>query len=100
MSCGVGRRRGSDPTLLWLWRRPATTGPIRPLAWEPPYATNVALKKQKTKNKIKNKIQKINSQREETLKHVLIKFDGLPLFLKNFGYALTKSLTTRPQKNS
>ena len=21
MSCGVGRRRGSDPTLLWLWCR-------------------------------------------------------------------------------
>ena len=22
MSCGVGRRLGSDPKLLWLWRRP------------------------------------------------------------------------------
>ena len=21
-SCGVGRRRGSDPVLLWLWCRP------------------------------------------------------------------------------
>jgi len=27
---------GSDPTLLWLWRRPAATAPIRPPAWEPP----------------------------------------------------------------
>ena len=26
--CGVGRRRGLDPTLLWLWRRPAATAPI------------------------------------------------------------------------
>ena len=25
MSRGVGRRRGSDPKLLWLWRRPAAT---------------------------------------------------------------------------
>ena len=38
-SCGVGCRRGSDPALLWLWHRPAATAPIRPLAWEPPYAT-------------------------------------------------------------
>ena len=27
-----------DPVLLWLWRRPAAIAPIRPLAWEPPYA--------------------------------------------------------------
>ena len=31
-----------DPALLWLWRRPAATAPIRPLAWEPPYATGAA----------------------------------------------------------
>ena len=42
MSCGVGCRRGSDPTLLWLWCRPVATAPIRPLAWEPPYAVGVA----------------------------------------------------------
>ena len=38
MSCGVGRRHGSDPPLLWLWRRPAAAAPIGPLAWEPPRA--------------------------------------------------------------
>ena len=48
MTCGVGHRHGSDPT--WLWRRPASVAPIRPLAWEPPYATGVGLKK-KNKNK-------------------------------------------------
>ena len=42
MSCGVDRRRGSDPALLWLWRRPAATAPIGPLAWEPPYAAGAA----------------------------------------------------------
>ena len=42
MSCGVGRRRGSDPESLWLWHRLAATAPIRPLAWEPPYATGAA----------------------------------------------------------
>ena len=36
VSCGVGRRYGLDPTMLWLWCRPATSALIRPLAWELP----------------------------------------------------------------
>ena len=59
MSCGVGRRCGSDPTLLWLWHRPAATDLIRPLAWEPPYATNAALEKTKKKKKKKAEIRNI-----------------------------------------
>ena len=53
MSCGVGRRRGSDLSWLWLWlwHRPAATVLIQPLAWELPYATGAALKRQKTKKK-------------------------------------------------
>ena len=47
MSCGVGSRRGLDLALLWLWCRPAAVTLIRPLAWEPPYAADVALKRQK-----------------------------------------------------
>ena len=42
VSCGVGGRHGLDPVLLWLWCRPAATAPIRPIAWEPPYATGAA----------------------------------------------------------
>ena len=53
MSCGVGRRRGLDPALLWLWHRPVATAPIGPLAWEPPYAVGVALEKTKTQKKKK-----------------------------------------------
>ena len=54
MSCGVGRRHGSDPMLLWLWRRLVATAPIQPLAWEPLYAAGAALEKAKRqKNKIK-----------------------------------------------
>ena len=45
MSCGVGRRCASDPVLLWLWRRPAATTPTLPVAWEPSYATDEALKR-------------------------------------------------------
>ena len=39
-------QNGSGPTLLWLWlwRRPAATAPMWPLAWEPPYVEGVALK--------------------------------------------------------
>ena len=57
MSCGVGCRRGSDPELLWLWRRLAATAPIRPLAWEPLYAVGVALEKAKRQTK-QNKTKK------------------------------------------
>ena len=58
MSCGVGRRRGLELALLWLWRRPVATAPIQPLAWEPPYAMGAALenaKRQKKKKKKKTK---------------------------------------------
>ena len=51
MSCGVGCRRGLDPTLLWLWRRPVATALIRPLTWESPYAVEVALEKAKRQKK-------------------------------------------------
>ena len=44
-----------DPALLWLWCRLAATAPIRPLAWEPPYAEGVALKRQKDQKKKKKK---------------------------------------------
>ena len=46
---GIGHRCGSDPELLWLWCRPAATAPIQPLAWEPPYAMRMALKRQEIK---------------------------------------------------
>ena len=51
MSCGVGCRHGLDPALLGLWCRPAVVALIRPLAWEPPDAPSVALKRQKEKKK-------------------------------------------------
>ena len=56
VSCGVGGRCGLDPTLLWLWCRPAATGLIRPLAWDPPHAASAALEKAK-RQKIKNNLR-------------------------------------------
>ena len=44
---GVGHRLGSDPELLWIWCRRVATAPMRPLAWEPPYAVGAALEKVK-----------------------------------------------------
>ena len=39
-----------DPALLWLWRRLAAAALIRPpLAWEPPCAASMALKKKRQK---------------------------------------------------
>ena len=61
MSCDVGCRYGSDPALLWLWRRPAATALIQPLAWESSYAAGAALKRQKKKKKEKEKERKIQS---------------------------------------
>ena len=55
MSCGVGRRFGLDPALLWLWRRLVDTAPIRSLAWEPPYAAGAALEKAERQKKEKRK---------------------------------------------
>ena len=54
MSCGIGCRLGSDPALLWLWRRLAATAPIGPLAWEPPYAMGATLEKALKKKKKKS----------------------------------------------
>ena len=56
MSYGVGRRRGSDPVLLWLWHRLVATAPNRPLAWEPPHATGAAqeMAKKRPEKKKKN----------------------------------------------
>ena len=56
MSCDVGRRRGSDLALLWC--SAVATAPIRPLAWEPSYATGAALEKAKRQKVKINKTKK------------------------------------------
>ena len=59
MRCGVGCRRSSDPALLGLWHRLATIAPIRPLAWEPPYAAGASLKRGKKKQKNKQTLSSV-----------------------------------------
>ena len=74
MSCGLGCRRSSDPALLWLWRRPAATAPIRPLAWEPPYAMGAALEKAK-RQKQEEKIRFIAEINETEIKKSIEKMN-------------------------
>ena len=47
--------------MLWLWHRSEATVPIRPLAWEHPYATRAALEKMKTNKQTK----KLKAQHNE-----------------------------------
>ena len=77
VSCSVGPRRGSDLALLWLWHRLAATTLIGPLAWEPPYAADVALERQKDKKK-KSKREK---KKVEQILPWICKY--LPPHLKN-----------------
>ena len=67
----MGHGRGSDLALLWLWCRPATTVPIRSLAWEPPYAAGAKDKRQKKKKKKKKK-KKSNIQVSYAFSHFKI----------------------------
>ena len=46
-NCGVDRRCGSDPVLLWLWCRPAVTSPVQPLAMGTPIAEKKSRKRKK-----------------------------------------------------
>ena len=64
VSCGVGRRQGSD--LAWLWCRLAAVAPIRPLAWEPPHAVGAVLRSKKSKKLKKNKYWSFHHGAAET----------------------------------
>ena len=69
MSYGGGRRQSLDLTLLWLWHRPVATAQIQPLAWEPPYAVGVALKKKKRPKKLQKHQEKENEKLEKSRYH-------------------------------
>ena len=70
MSCGAGRRQGSDTALLWLWWRPVAAAPIQYLAWKPPYATGVALKQNKAKTK-QNKQTNKNHPKASAISYIV-----------------------------
>ena len=51
--------------MLWLWYKPAAVAPIGSLAWELPYASDVALKRQKKKKKKQKKRKKRERERQK-----------------------------------
>ena len=57
-----------------LWRRLAAIAPIRLLAWEPPYASSVALEKTKKKKKERE------SERNEVPRGREREWDGLEVW--------------------
>ena len=58
MDCDVGHRYSLDPTLRWLWRRPAAVALIQPLARELPYVAGTAVKSKKRKKRQDLKVLK------------------------------------------
>ena len=87
MSCSVVHRRSSDLALLWLWCRPAAAAPTGPLAWEPPHAGGVALKRQK-KKKLKKK------EHQGIYLHIPKKSDSWGKLAKCFVYMTSGYLET------
>ena len=98
MSCGVVCKRGLDLALLWPWCKPAATAPVQPLAWEPPCARGVALKrwtifkKRKHEREIfmcvierehmcKSELEATINMSKNTLYLLLLFFDKLPFSL-------------------
>ena len=68
MGCGVGRRLGSDPELLWLWRRPAATALSGPLAREPQCAADATQKTKKQKKKKESSYQTLYLKLDQIVK--------------------------------
>ena len=64
MSCDIGHRHGSDPTLLCLWHQPAAAAPIQP-SLGTSICHRCSPKKQKNKNKIKYLVINLHKEAED-----------------------------------
>ena len=101
MSCCVGCRHSSDPTLLWLWRRLVSIAPIRPLAWERYVPREQPSKGKKIKKKKKKKILPNPSSSADT---VLLCPQALKSLLTRLGvtgiFIPVSQVWAQPQKFS
>ena len=71
MSCGVGRRRGSDAMWLWLRHRPVAAAPIQPQPGNLHVLREWPKKRQKkTKKKTKKQVRKHENNKIEIIKQV------------------------------
>ena len=73
MSCGVGRRLGSNPKLLWLWCRPVAAALILSLAWELSYAEGAPLKHIHTHRQSLMSILQVWSRKEKKIPNEIFK---------------------------
>jgi len=64
-----------DLALLWLWYRLAAVALMRPLAWEPQYATDAVLK---SKNKMKQNKTKTKNKTKKNLIGIHEDSDWIP----------------------
>ena len=82
MSCGEGRRYGSDLALRWLWCRPAATAPTRPPCLGTSICCGCSPRKDQKKNKNKN--QKQTKKTNPQSKNIILYLPLFNLFL-NFN---------------
>ena len=101
LSCGIGHRCSSDPELLWLWLRLQLR--LDPLAWEPPYAAEMALEKAKRQRKKETKCREYaNGLITLSISFSFFSFFGLlgphPQHMLNSLHTLSISLLNNPLK--
>ena len=77
---------------MLLWYRPAVVVLTQPLAWEPPYTTGVALKRQKMKKKIPVCDWSIQSPILERMNPIVNKVNIPKKFSENY-YAVAPSFS-------
>ena len=95
MNCGVGRRCRLDLMWLWLWHRLAAVALIGLLAWEPPYATSVALKSKKRKKEIEHDLKKWKDFHCSWIEKInIVKMAILPKTISRFHMIPIKLSTT------
>ena len=72
MSCDIGL----DPSLLWLWHRPAAVAPIKPLAWALPCAVGTALKSKNETKQNKTKTSQVLEENGEMQGCIFDEYEG------------------------
>ena len=81
MSRGEVHRHHLDPVLLWLCCRLAATALTGSLAWEPPYATDATLKRQKDQKKKEKRdnLNRLITRNETEYVIIIILKNGVPV---------------------
>ena len=79
MSCDVGHRHEWDPAWLWLSYGLAAVAPIRPLAWELPYAAGAIPEKAKRRKPMTLTPKELKNQTGENRDQTCILMDTIQI---------------------